>query len=248
MNKTTNDGVKYIHEERVHNSDAPNEIVPVLIDIFHPRNVLDIGCGIGTFLARFKSAGVDVFGIDGPWVNKEMLYRNINQNEFKEQDLSKPFNLNTKFDLVLSLEVAEHIEPAYADTFVKNLVSAGNVIIFSAAVPDQGGQNHVNEQWLSYWKEKFMQHDYIVHDVLKPYFWNNPHVFFWYKQNMVVVAHKNHVFENTMHENPLEDVVHKEMFAFRIKQLNQELEMIRSGRLPFTTYVKYLLTSIFLKR
>lgn len=240
--------VTYIHEEEVHNSDAPNEIVPVLINLFHPRRILDVGCGIGTFLACFKSAGVDVLGMDGPWVNKELLYRNISEDEFIEQDLSKPFHLDTKFDLVLSLEVAEHIEPASADVFVQNLVSAGKVIVFSAAVPGQGGQNHVNEQWLLYWKEKFLQHDFVVHDVLKQYFWNNPHIFFWYKQNMVVVAHKDHVFQNPMHYNALEDVVHKEMFAFRLDQISKELEATRSGKLPFTTYAKYLLKSVFSKK
>lgn len=240
-----NKGVKYIHEEEVHNSDAPNEIIPVLIDLFHPQRVLDVGCGIGTFLARFKQTGIKVLGLDGPWVNKELLYQNISKDEFIEQDLSRPWKLNEQYDLILSLEVAEHIEPAYADTFVQNLVSAGKIIIFSAAVPQQGGQNHVNEQWLLYWKEKFMQHDYVVHDVLKPYFWNNPGIFFWYKQNMVVVAHKDYVFEKSMQYNTLEDVVHKEMFAFRINQLNQELEAVRSGKLPFTTYVKYLLAAVF---
>ncbi len=238
--------VKYIHEVQVHNSDAPSEIVPVLMNLFKPRQVLDVGCGIGTFLAAFKAAGVtDLMGMDGPWVNKEMLFRNIHSTEFIEQDLSKPWNLPQKYDLVLSLEVAEHIEPEYADIFVRNLVSAGEVLIFSAAVPDQGGQNHLNEQWLSYWKEKFLKHDYVVHDVLKPFFWNNPRIFFWYKQNMVVVTHKDYVFKNPLPYNTLEDVIHKEMFDFRLKQFEDELEIVRGGKLPVTTYIKYLLKSFF---
>jgi SAM-dependent methyltransferase len=246
---TSGNRITYIHEEAVHNSDAPKEIVPVLVKLFAPSSVLDVGCGIGTFLAHFKHAGVPkVSGIDGPWVNKNLLLQHISAEEFKEHDLSKPFHEDTPYDLVLSLEVAEHIDPAYADVFVRNLVQAGKVIVFSAAVPNQGGQNHLNEQWTDYWKEKFLKHDYIVHDILKPYFWNNPDIFFWYKQNMVVVTHKDYVFNSNVSYNTLTDVVHKEMFLFRTNQLNQEIENIRSGKLPFTTYVKYLLQAIFSKK
>ena len=246
MSKPQVDKIKYIHEESVHNAQSPGQIVPVLINLFSPKSVLDVGCGIGTFLAAFKAAGVaDLMGIDGPWVNKELLFSNIHSDEFIEQDLSKPWNLQQKYDLVLSLEVAEHIEPEYADVFVRNLVAAGDVLIFSAAVPNQGGQNHLNEQWLFYWKEKFLKHDYVIHDVLKPFFWNNPRIFFWYKQNMVVVTHKDYVFKNPLPYNTLEDVIHKEMFDFRLKQFEDELKNVREGKLPVSTYIKYLLKSFF---
>lgn len=247
--KKKDDAVRYIHHVHVHNSDAPNEIVSILLHLFKPQSVLDVGCGIGTFLKRFKMEGVpEILGLDGPWVDKELLFQNIAPSEFIEQDLSKPWTLKTTYDLVLSLEVAEHIEPEYADTFIRNLVSSGKIIIFSAAVPDQGGQNHLNEQWLSYWKEKFLKHDFIIHDVLKPLFWNNPHIFFWYKQNMVVVTHKDFMFQNPMVYNPLENTIHNEMFTFRINQFKDELADIRSGNLPYTTYFKYLLKSIFSKK
>ncbi|MGN6647197.1 MAG: class I SAM-dependent methyltransferase [Cytophaga sp.] len=246
MSQKQVDDIKYIHEESVHNAKSPDQIVPVLIDLFSPESVIDIGCGIGTFLKSFKKSGIEtVLGVDGSWVNRDLLFQHISPDEFKEQDLSQSFVLDKKFDLVISLEVAEHIEPAHAQTFVRNLVTAGNVIVFSAAVPNQGGQNHLNEQLLSYWKELFLQHDYHVHDILKPYFWNNPEIFFWYKQNMVVVAHKDYVFQKQVSYNPLENVIHKEMFDFRLKQFEHELEIVRAGKLPVSTYIKYLLKSFF---
>jgi SAM-dependent methyltransferase len=241
--------VTYIHVSTVHNSEAPQEIVPVLMELLAPESVVDIGCGIGTFLKCFKQHGIkDVLGIDGPWVNMDLLHTNISPQEFKEQNLEQSFKLEKKYDLVVSVEVAEHIHPEYADVFIQNLISAGNVIFFSAAVPQQGGQNHVNEQWLSYWKEKFSEYDYEVHDVLKPYFWNNPKIFFWYKQNMVLVAPKGYRFRKEFQYNTLEDVIHKDMFQFRMDQMEQEIVEFRNGQLPVFTYFKYLLNGIFTRK
>jgi SAM-dependent methyltransferase len=236
----------YIHDVAVHNSNAPNEIIPILIELFKPISVVDFGCGIGTFLSAFKSFGVtNVLGIDGPWASKELLYTNINPSEFLETNLAKDIQLPVYYDMVLSLEVAEHIEEKYANVFIRNLIAAGKIIVFSAAVPQQGGQNHVNEQWQSYWSEKFNQQGYVVHDILKPYLWNNPNVFFWYKQNMVVATPKDFMFQKEFIHNTLEDVIHKDMFQFRLNQLDAEISLFRSGKLPFSSYVKYLLTSIF---
>jgi SAM-dependent methyltransferase len=246
MKNTTNQPPIYVHEVAVHNSDAPNEIVPILIELFKPTSVVDFGCGIGTFLSSFKSSGINnVLGIDGPWASKDLLYANINSTEFLETDLAKDIQLPIYYDMVLSLEVAEHIEEKYADIFIKNLIAAGKIIIFSAAVPQQGGQNHVNEQWISYWAEKFNQQGYVVHDILKPYVWNNPNIFFWYKQNMVVAVPKAYTFQKEFIHNTLENIIHKDMFQFRINQLDAEINLFRSGKLPFSSYVKYLLTSIF---
>jgi len=243
------DNVKYIHEESVHNLRAPKEIVPVICKLLAPESVVDIGCGIGTFLHYFKKYHVkDVLGVDGNWVNKELLFQNIAPEEFKEQDLEKIVTLPRYFDLVVSIEVAEHISPESADIFIQNLVRAGKVILFSAAVPLQGGQNHINEQWVDYWAEKFLKHDYIVHDVLKPFFWNNPDIFFWYKQNMVLVAHKDYILPQGLEGNKLKNCIHEEMFKFRVEGLQHEIDLFREGKLPFTTYVKYLMKSLFAKK
>lgn len=159
-------------------------IVPILCSLIKPESVLDVGCGTGAFLKVFLERGVrETCGIDGPWVPASE--RLIQQECFLEKDLSRPFTLARHFDLVLSLEVAEHIEPDCARTFVKNLVTHGDVIAFSAAIPHQGGTHHVNEQWPSYWAALFKECGYVPVDSLRKRFWNMPEVSFWYAQNML---------------------------------------------------------------
>ncbi len=181
---------RYIHDEEAHNLSSPKKIVPVLMELINPESVVDVGCGIGTFLYQFKQAGVrEVLGIDGSWVNRSLLSKYLDHNEFMQKDLELPLAIERKFDLVICMEVVEHLKKSSADIITANLTSLGNIILFSAAPPFQGGQNHVNEQWLSYWQEKFLRRGYMMHDVLRTFFWDDPEVDWWYKQNMVLVAH-----------------------------------------------------------
>jgi SAM-dependent methyltransferase len=226
-------GKKYHHSEDMHNLQSPREIVPILMKLLQPQSVVDFGCGIGTFLHCFKEQGVkDVLGIDGPWVDKQLLSKYLASNEFMQADLENEINLPKKYDLAISVEVAEHLSDHAAETFVNNLVNAGNVIVFSAALPLQGGQNHINEQWIQYWEEKFSKHGYIVHDVLRPILWENQNVFWWYRQNMVVVAPKEFKFASSVTYNPIQKLVHYEIY--------QELASTIRGRASTSLYFKML--------
>jgi 2-polyprenyl-3-methyl-5-hydroxy-6-metoxy-1,4-benzoquinol methylase len=80
----------YVHTRNAHNLTAPREIVPVIMKLLNPTSVADIGCGIGTFLYCFKESGVkQVLGIDGKWVNKDLLSEYLLPEEFNEFDLEK---------------------------------------------------------------------------------------------------------------------------------------------------------------
>ena len=209
---------KYKHEEHVHNLESPNQIVPEIIKLLAPKSVVDVGCGIGTFLNVFKKNHVqDVLGIDGSWVNRDLLHKHISEEEFKECNLEEPIQLEKKYDLALSLEVAEHLSEKSAKAFVKSLVNAGKVVVFSAAIPSQGGQNHINEQWLSYWETLFLENGYVLHDVIRPILWDNPKIFCWYKQNMVLFGPKHIDFKTEVTYCPIKNIVHPELFAIKVK-------------------------------
>ncbi len=151
------------------------EVVPFLMEMLDPRSVIGVGCGVGSWLSVFEELGVtDLCGVDGDYVDRSLLQ--IPQGKFVVRDLTKPFTVNRVFDLVISLEVAEHLPPASAETFVGSLVELGPVILFSAAVPHQGGDHHVNEQWPEYWARRFRSKGYQGIDCVRAKFWNNEHV------------------------------------------------------------------------
>lgn len=127
----------YVHDESVHNTKAPKEIVPQIIKLIQPNSVVDVGCGIGTWLSVFEDFGVeDVVGIDGDYVNRTLLH--IDEKKFISRDLTKPLKLDRKFDLAVCLEVAEHLPEKSANTFVESLVSLSDTILFLRQFPLKG--------------------------------------------------------------------------------------------------------------
>jgi SAM-dependent methyltransferase len=176
------------YEAQEHDSIRSAElIVPIVNDLIRPNSVVDVGCGTGTWLSVFQKLGVqDVIGIDGDWVEPRSL--RIPPERFHVADLSGPTTLERKFDLVISLEVAEHLPASSAATFVDSLVSLGPVVLFSAAIPHQGGTHHVNEQWPEYWVRLFELRGYLVIDCIRRRVWNNPEVQWWYAQNTFIFA------------------------------------------------------------
>lgn len=166
---------------------SAGEIVPLLIEAINPRSVVDIGCGIGTWLKVFADHGVDDYlGVDGFGGRTDLL--EIEGEKFIEHDLSTRLHINRTFDLAVSLEVAEHLPEALADTFVDSLASLAPVVAFSAAVPGQGGTGHLNEQWQSYWVDLFRQRGLQAYDLVRPLVWENTAVAAHYAQNLLIFA------------------------------------------------------------
>ncbi len=247
---------RYIHEESAHNLNDPQIIVPILVEVLKPKNVVDLGCGIGTFLNIFKKLGVtDVLGLDGEWVDKEKLSKNIDLKYFKQVNIEEKISIDRKYDLAICLEVFEHIKEEYTEIAVQSLTNLSDVIVFSASIPGQVGQNHVNEEWFDYWEEKFKKHGYVFYDVFRPIFWNNKNLARWYKQNMFLVV-KNSVnidcdkFSNYF-DNNIKNYVHPEYFLLKMKEiyslteynqiLNEKINSIQKGKLSFIYYLKLVL-------
>ncbi len=167
--------------------DAAQVVVPFVRDLVQPTSVVDVGCGIGAWLAVWREHGVDdLLGIDGDYVRREDLQ--IPVEEFREADLEHPEPLERRFDLAVSLEVAEHLDPAAATGFVSFLTSLAPVVLFSGAVPGQGGVGHVNEQWPAFWAAEFAAQGYQVADIVRPIVWNEPTVAHFYSQNLLLFA------------------------------------------------------------
>jgi SAM-dependent methyltransferase len=142
------------------------------MDLLQPRSVLDVGCGQGEWLEAFPVT--DVWGVDIAAPDREGLL---------QRDLTEPLELGRTFDLVLCLEVGEHLPEEAADTLVVSLMSHGDNIVFGAAVPGQEGVGHINCQPHEYWHRKFAAVGYTMHDIIRPLI-DHPHVSPWYRNNM----------------------------------------------------------------
>lgn len=170
-------------------------VAPLLAELVRPRSVVDVGCGTGTWLAAFRELGVeDVLGVDGAYVPADQLQ--IPSERFVAADLTAPLDLGRRFDLVLCLEVGEHLPAAAAGRLVASLAALGSVVAFSAAVPGQLGEGHVNEQWQDYWASLFAEHGLVPVDAVRRRVWDDPEVAWWYAQNLLVYASEEELARN----------------------------------------------------
>lgn len=171
----------YESQRRVSRRSA-DAVLPLFLDRVHPRSVVDVGCGIGTWLAACLARDVDeVVGLDGDHVDPTRL--EIPIDAFRPADLEQRIDLGRTFDLAVSVEVAEHLDPARADSFVADLTGLAPVVCFGAAIPGQGGTHHVNEQWPTYWVRRFADLGFTALDCVRPAVWDDPTCGWWYAQN-----------------------------------------------------------------
>jgi SAM-dependent methyltransferase len=164
------------------------EVIAALVwRLLQPKSVIDLGCGVGNLLSVFRDAhGVeDVIGVDGGYVDASML--KIPEDRFAPHDLNDaPYVTDRRFDLAMALEVAEHLDENKADAFVESLCALSSSVLFSAAIPLQGGTHHVNEQWPEYWVARFGARGYRVLDPFRPELWEDENVEWWYAQNLLL--------------------------------------------------------------
>jgi hypothetical protein len=210
--------VQFFNDQRDGSLTSAAVILPLLVDIFQPRSLIDVGCGQGTWSRTAMELGIeDQIGVDGAWAQPVLQ---IPRDRFRPCDLSAPFNLDRRFELAISMEVGEHITPARADVFVGNIVRHADAVVFSAAAPYQGGVHHVNEQWPAYWAQKFAAHDYRCFDFLRWRIWDDRRIATWYRQNLLIFANRRnapltHALEAHAAETPPAAiaVVHPEMWT-----------------------------------
>jgi SAM-dependent methyltransferase len=173
-------------------ASSAKAVVPEVMELIRPRSVIDLGCGTGAWLAEFKRRGVtDVLGVDGSHIPLSQL--EIDPDEFISADLLQPLRLRSYFDLAMSLEVAEHLGEEQADEFVDTLTRLASIVLFSAAIPFQGGAHHVNEQWPAYWTARFETRKYIALDPFRSQLWERSDVDWWYAQNIVLYVRHDQI-------------------------------------------------------
>lgn len=205
-------------------------------------SIIDFGCGVGSWLAAAKEVGFnDICGTDGDYVPEDRLL--IRRDEFFSNDLSKPNTIEApekKFDLAISLEVAEHLPSSSAAAFVNKLTSTSDIILFSAALPYQGGHGHVNENWLEYWINLFERAGFELLDILRSDLWHNPNVAWWYKQNAVVFVNKKVANTIDLKSGFGKSIVHPEQF---LTAIHRDKVIVRNNLKQDVSYFSKIKTS-----
>ena len=182
--------------------ESPRAIVPLVCNLLHPTSVVDVGCGTGVWLEVFQEHGVErILGLDGAHVDPDWL--KIPRSSFRAANLSERFELAERFDLAVCLEVAEHLPANAAEGLVCLLVKAAPCILFSAAMPRQGGREHINEQWPEYWHTRFEGHGFQKLDLIRKEIWTERSIEYWYRQNMYLYMRKELVQQREQFERAL---------------------------------------------
>lgn len=177
-------------------------VVPIVMEYVNPKSVIDIGCGTGVWLKVFQDNGVSkILGLDGSWVDNDMLV--IPRQFFFTQDLESPMDSSQKADLCVCLEVAEHLPDSMAKQLINKLTGIAPVVLFSAAIPFQGGSRHINEQWPKYWEKLFNENGYVAVDSLRRKIWEDKRVSFFYSQNIVFFVNKQNISNYPKLENDI---------------------------------------------
>jgi len=187
-----------------------------------PTSVLDVGCGIGKWLKALEDHGIThVYGIDGVDIPEGDLL--VSRSKFQVVDLRTEWRLPQRYDLIICMEVAEHLEEQYAESLVRTICLHSDRAVFSAACPGQEGQNHVNCQWPQYWQAKFNKCGYSCCDEVRWKMWPCETIEPYYRQNCFI-AFKD--FEKAGSENRILSVIHPEMLenlmAGAVRALNRQ--------------------------
>jgi SAM-dependent methyltransferase len=209
---------------------SADALVPLLIDMLHPKSVVDFGCGAGSWLAALEDLGIhDVLGVDGPHLDRR--YLRIDPSKVLTADLSDSPRLNRRFDVALCLEVAGYIPPPSGENLIRTLTDAAPVIVFSAPIPSQDDDRvQVNQQWPDYWSKLFASKDFVPVDCIRKRIWSDSRISWWFRQNIVLYVHKEHLATQEAFRNvrgkqaePPMRLVHPQHYAQIKAELRQGL-------------------------
>lgn len=225
--------IDYDHSRNLHTLDGATAALSTLFRRC-PKSVLDVGCGTGTWLRAAADLGVaDLYGVDGVIVESHKLQ--VRRELVGEVDLSLPFSLSRRFDVALCLEVAEHLPESSAESLISSIIAHADDILFSAAIPGQPGQHHVNCQWPEYWQRRFNAHGYACDDSPRWQIWDDDRIEPWYRQNLFRATRNSPLAGR---EPRIRSVVHPRFIrTFCHAAVHERMEQVEGGSEPGAWYM-----------
>jgi hypothetical protein len=239
--------IEYDHSANRHTIEGAEAAFASIIGDGRPVSVLDIGCGEGTWLCAALRAGVRIVaGVDGVEIPRKRLL--FPASTFIVRNLTQPVELGRRFDMVLCLEVAEHLPESAAATLVESVTRHSDRVVFSAAAPGQPGQHHVNCQWPQYWQRLFNDRGYACNDAIRWRIWNDARIEPWYRQNMFLASRS----ATAGQEPRMPSVIHPAILPYITARqyseaFNTNVDQIERGRMTVAWYATLPLHAILAK-
>lgn len=198
-------------------------VVPYVYDLVKPDSVIDIGGGEGWWGGEFHKQGVEQVLVTDhearDAVIPGVMYGVL---DLEDDPLMLVKQGGGNWGLAVCLEVAEHLTEASGRRLVELLCKLSPVVLFSAAIPGQGGLGHINEQWPDYWVDRFHEHGYACSDFIRWRFWDNTAVEPWYRQNMILacdsVEDMSDMLQSEVWDFGAYNVVHPDIYQWRIEE------------------------------
>jgi 2-polyprenyl-3-methyl-5-hydroxy-6-metoxy-1,4-benzoquinol methylase len=153
---------KHFYDRAYHlEASSAEAVVKILMERFHPRSVIDIGCGTGLYLKMFAQQGVEALGYEA---SPAAIAGSVVGERIRFHDLCQPLHVGESFGLCLCIEVAEHLPLSAAGVLVESLCRLSETLVFTAATPGQGdaGIGHINEQPHAFWIRKFAEFGFVL--------------------------------------------------------------------------------------
>ena len=201
-------------------------LAEIISGYMSPKTVIDVGCGLGFFLAAMARRGAKVHGLDADWVVP--LETEIEKDQYTFADLNQPIDTSTRYDLAVSLEVAEHLKPERGASFVADLCGLSDVVLFSAAIPGQRGSGHIHLQWQDWWADQFAGHGYKCYDAVRRKMAAHEDAFGWFKQNVLIFARDGAAVDPRLLEHEIAPVaasyVYKGTHLRKLKQMRKQMD------------------------
>ena len=205
--------------------DSARKILSIVASRNPLGDVLDVGCGLGAWMAAAEQVGAThVRGIEGPWLDPGKLL--VAPDAVSVVDLmTGNFDAGRTFDTVVSIEVGEHLPAEAAEAFVASLAKHASRVVFSAAIPGQGGHGHVNERFQSYWAGLFAGHGYGCVDAIRPAVWGDRSIPSYLRQN-VLLFEAGVPERGWQHGRTMLDVVHPELWLHTSSLFSQVIGIL----------------------
>lgn len=176
-------------------------VLPRVLDEVRATSVIDVGCGVGAWGHVAQQQGCTVKGVDGNVPGDQLLI-----DDFERVDLAGGYDCDG-FDLAICLEVGEHLPESSSAALIAGLCKA-RYVLFSGAHPGQGGVDHVNEQWGTWWARLFSANGYTGSSHLKWRHWPDNKVQDFYRENLLLFRSSR---DTTLRRYPwskIVDVIH----------------------------------------